>query len=99
MTIIVRILLYKGYDSFIKISKLASLLLAKMEEKEPRSYIIHYKQGLGVEWSVNVSYQANCIVKVALSERYSNKQITSEMYSKYPWLCHICRKEPAYMLS
>lgn len=46
MTIIVPVLLYKGYDSFIKISKLASLLLAKMEDKEPRSYIISYKQVL-----------------------------------------------------
>lgn len=32
MTIIIWVLLYKGYDSFIKISKLASLLLAKMED-------------------------------------------------------------------
>lgn len=48
MRIIILVLLYKGYDSFIKISKLASLLLAKMEDintgKEPRFYIIPYKQ-------------------------------------------------------
>jgi len=46
MTIIISVLLYKGYDSFIKISKLASLLIAKMEDvniaKDSTLCIIYY---------------------------------------------------------